>query len=157
MLKAEKNQAGSITTVVLSGYIDDTDDLFATIGIPSGGTMLVKSSAVTKINSIGVKAWIKFFSSLTQKNIKLIFEDLGIPFVEQLNMIQNFLSGGELVSVCVPYMCAQCNNVFSKSQTVNDLKSWKFIPPDEKCPKCASPSEFDDILEEYFHFGLKNG
>lgn len=151
MATATKEQKGSVTVVKLSGAIDEATDFNALIGPPSG-SLVVYSRGVTRINSVGVKNWIRFFAALQQKGIPFSFEELGAPLVENSNMVQNFTCGGPVFSVAIPYECKACGANLTSAMKTADIKAAGFRIPVAKCPKCGGQAEFDDVAEEYFAF-----
>jgi DNA-directed RNA polymerase subunit RPC12/RpoP len=145
----QAQQAGS-TVITLSGTIDENDDFSKLIGQPQG-KVHIKCKGVTRINSMGVKNWIKFFSALGTK-ATLEFSELTTPLVENSNMIQNFVPRGSVQSVMVPYRCTACStNLVAEMKTAAIIQA-EFNPPAVNCPKCAASAEFDDMPDEFFAF-----
>ena len=102
MLKVEKEDRGGAVVLKLSGTIDDGDDLNAILGQHTG-ELIVNGKGVDRVNSVGVKNWIKYFSK-----VKAQFEELSPILVDQVNSLQNFCGGGDIVSIVVPYQCGGC-------------------------------------------------
>ena len=150
MLKVEKHEGGAL--VVLSGNIDESDSLADKIGVPSAGSLRVSCKGVYRINSIGVKRWIEFFSLLHQQGVAVRFEEISTALVEQFNCISNFSCGAQVVSVMVPFLCSSCACSLVAPMVVSNLKQIDFKLPAVPCPKCGATAEFDDIAEEYFMF-----
>lgn len=150
-MKVTKTNAGDSVVVFLVGTIDENDDFKALIG--SGGkTLTVNCKGVTRINSMGVKNWLKFFLSFAGSNTKILFVEVPPVLIEQFNMIQNFRCGGEIVSVVAPFHCESCKAHFNRTLITADLIQAKFVVASAKCEKCAASAEFDDDGEEYFAF-----
>lgn len=149
MLKAEKDAASKVIRLV--GTIDETDDLLRVIGEVAPGSV-VNCKQVSRINSVGVKAWVKYFSSLAQKNVSLRFDEMPPGLVEQLNIINNFACGYEVASVQIPFRCLKCSTSILGSMKSEDIKKVSFQIPPVACPKCKAEAQFDDDADEYFAF-----
>jgi hypothetical protein len=151
MATATKELKGAVTVVKLSGAIDDSDDFGKLIGQPSGALQIF-CKGVTRINSVGVKNWIKYFNGLQQQKVAFSFEEFGPALVENLNMVQNFCCGGAVISVVVPYRCAGCETSLMGTLKSDAIKAAGFKIAAVKCPKCGGQAEFDDEPDEYFAF-----
>lgn len=151
MIKVTKENQGDQTVVKISGSIEENVDFEELIGKPNG-SLVVNCKGIPRINSVGVKAWIKFFQSLTARGVQLRFEECSTAIVEQINLISNFTCGGEVVSIYVPFSCEQCKTeLVGLFQVADLLKMGMEIPP-LSCSKCGGEAVFDDIPEEYFNF-----
>ena len=152
MLHVVKDQRGDVLLVKLTGSIEENVDFATLIGSPNAQKMDLLLKEVPRINSVGVKAWIKYFQGLAAKGVQLRFLECSTAIVEQINLISNFTCGGTVESMYVPYCCASCNTELLGLFRTNDLKKIKFQVPDLKCSKCGGTASFDDIPEEYFGF-----
>ena len=101
---------------------------------------------------MGVKNWIKFFTTLQQQKSDFAFEAISPSLVENFNMVQNFGCGGPVLSVTVPYKCGGCGANLAATMKVDDLKKNSFQVGAAKCGKCGGQADFDDEPEEYFAF-----
>lgn len=152
MLNVTKEPKGTGLLVKLVGTIEESVDMDKLIG-PTPKELTVSCKQVTRINSVGVKAWIKYFQELQKKGTQLTFTECSISIVEQLNLISNFACGGKVESMYVPYACPKCGAELVGLFKVEDLKKLNYKVPNLKCTKCGSPEvAFDDIPEEYFSF-----
>src|SRR4051794_8777004 len=109
MLTVTREQKDGVTRVILSGIIDESSDLVKQIG-SSGGRMEIICTEIVGINSLGVKAWIDFFSVLAARRVPFSFSQCPPPIVEQLNNITNFSCGGAVTSVLAHFTCQKCNH-----------------------------------------------
>ena len=119
---------------------------------PPPAELLVNCKEIPRINSVGVKAWIKYFQSAQAKGTKLNFIECSTAIVEQINLISNFICGGVVESVYVPFAC---NSARASSWACSRRKisrSLNLQLPELKCTKCGGKAVFDDIPEEYFGF-----
>ena len=151
MLNIAREQIGNFLEVSLFGPIEENASLDQLMGTPAP-LMRVICRGVTRINSVGVKSWIRYFSDAHQKGSRFRFVECSPPIVEQMNMISNFTCGGEVESIYVPYACGSCKKELLGLFLVKDLKCCFDTMPRLKCTYCGSRAEFDDIGEEYFAF-----
>ena len=151
MLNVLKERNGEVLVVRLVGSIEESVNFESLIG-PAVPEIQVNCREVPRINSIGVKAWIKYFSSLQQRGTKLRFVECSTAIVEQINLISNFTCGGTVESIYLPFSCGGCKGEFIASFKVEDLRRIAQNVPEMTCPKCSGKAIFDDIPEEYFAF-----
>lgn len=158
MLNVVKEQNGNILIARLSGSIEESVHFDQLIGpAPSPPNELhVNCKGVPRINSVGVKSWIKYFQSVAAKGTKLVFQECSTAIVEQINLISNFACGGVVESIYVPYSCENCKSELVGLYKVDALKQAGFKVPDLKCTKCGGKAVFDDIPEEYFNFAMNS-
>ena len=88
--------------VRLTGSIEESVNFEQLIGMPAG-ELHVNCKEVPRINSVGVKAWIKYFHSVGAKGTTLVFEECSTAIVEQITLISNFLSGGRADPISFPF------------------------------------------------------
>ena len=96
--------------------------------------MHIYTKDVTRINSVGVKAWIKYFQGSMGKS-KLRFLECSPAIVEQINLISNFTCGGIVETIYLPFSCGSCRAEMVAQFKCEDLKKINFNIPDSKCPK----------------------
>jgi hypothetical protein len=152
MTQVQKEKKGDILVVKISGSIEENVDFQNLIGIPSEKKMEVLLKEVPRINSVGVKAWIKYFQMISSKGIELKFFECSTAIVEQVNLISNFTSGGTVESIYIPFCCSKCSAELLGLFKTEDLRKLNFNIPDTQCPKCGGAATFDDIPEEYLGF-----
>ena len=151
MVNVIKEQKGTALHVRLSGSIEESVNFDQLIG-PPPVEMFVNCKEVPRINSVGVKGWIKYFQTCQSKGTKLHFQECSTAIVEQVNLISNFTCGGAVESILVPFSCTNCKAELVGLFKTEDLKKLNMNVPDLKCTKCGGKAVFDDIPEEYFGF-----
>lgn len=151
MIKVSKEQKGDVLIIKFAGSIDETVHFDQAVG-PVQGEVHVNTKEVVRINSVGVKSWIKYFQQLHAKGVKVHFVECSTSIVEQINLISNFTGGGEVDSIYVPFACSNCNAELIALFRTSDLDRNDFKLPELKCTKCGGKAVFDDIEEEYFAF-----
>ena len=151
MLNVVKEQKGSALLVRLSGSVEESVNFDQLIG-PPPPELIVSSKEIPRINSVGVKAWIKYFQTAQAKGTKLTFIECSTAIAEQINLISNFTCGGTVESIYVPFACTSCKSELVGLFKTADLKKLNLKLPELKCTKCGGKAVFDDIPEEYFGF-----
>lgn len=151
MIKVAKEANGNILTIRLSGSIEETVNLEEMVGA-TPAEVRVDCKEITRINSVGVKGWIKYFQTLQAKNVKMTFFQCSTAIVEQVNLISNFVCGGTVESIYVPFACTNCKAELIALFRTADLNPQSIQLPELKCTKCSGKAVFDDIEEEYFSF-----
>jgi hypothetical protein len=146
-----KEQKGAVLAVRLQGSIEENVNFEQLIG-PPVAEMHIGCKEITRINSVGVKAWIKYFQGVQAKGTKLRFLECSTAIVEQINLISNFTCGGVVESVFVPFACSNCKSELVGLFKTEDLRRLNMQLPELKCSKCGGKAIFDDIPEEYFAF-----
>lgn len=114
------------------------------------GRVIVDVSGVSRINSCGVREWINAFRNLSDE-LQIEFHNCSIPFMEQVNMISNFVKKGSIVSFLVPFICSECEEGSRLMVKTPQGGAEVTIRPPE-CQKCGVEMEMQDEPEDYFHF-----
>ena len=154
MLKTVKEQFGEDLVIRLAGEITEDVDFAAIIGDLPNSTVL-NCKDVSRLNSLGVKTWIKFFQKEQERGVKLRLTECSPAVVEQINLILNFVCGGTVESLYLPFNCSKCGKGFVGLYRTEDLKKINLQIPDVTCGHCGGSASFDDIHEEYFRFMLR--
>ncbi len=151
MIKVAKELNGNALTLRMSGSIEETVNLEEMVGA-TPSEVRVDCKEITRINSVGVKGWIKYFQTLQAKSVQLTFFQCSTAIVEQVNLISNFTCGGTVESIYVPFACTNCKAELIALFKTSDLNPDAIQLPELKCTKCSGKAVFDDIEEEYFSF-----
>jgi anti-anti-sigma regulatory factor len=157
VLNVKREQQGGTLVLHLSGEVNEAVDFNQALGTTEPDTLL-NCKEVTRVNSVGVKGWVKFFQERVKQGTKLRFVECSPAIVEQLNIIMNFACGGRVESVYVPFVCTSptCRKSLVGLFKTDDLKRLNFNLPSVKCSKCGSEALFDDLPEEYFRFATRS-
>lgn len=151
MLQAEREEIAGGLQVKLSGTIEESVNLEEIIGTFSG-QLVVNCRGITRINSVGVKTWIRYFQALKAQGHSFSFVECPHPIIEQMNVISNFSCGGKVESVLLPYSCSKCEKEFVANVKTNDLIARGLQIPKVKCEKADCGAVFDDDPEEFLYF-----
>jgi anti-anti-sigma regulatory factor len=151
VLKVEKEQKGETLILTITGDVVEGVD-FATLIDKTAPDTVLNCKGVTRLNSVGVKAWIGYFQKEWKQGTKFRFVECSPAVVEQINLIMNFSCGGTVESMYLPFSCVACKKNLAALFKVEDLKRAGLKPPTIKCTHCGGQAPFDDIPEEYFLF-----
>ena len=151
MLNVVKETKGDTLILRMNGSIEESVDLGTLFGPPQP-KMDLYLKEVSRINSMGVKAWLNYFQAAQAKGSKFRYFECSTAMVEQINMISNFTCGGVVESVFVPFVCENCKAELVGCFRCTDIKKVNCNMPFLKCTKCSGKAVFDDISEEYFAF-----
>jgi len=114
--------------------------------------MVFNMKDINKITSFGVKLWIDLLKHIPD-SYEIKFENCSIPFVDQANMISNFVQKGKISSYYAPFICEN-GHEFEFLLNIEDVKfvDDEFEIPDVKCKECGADCELDEFAEDYFGF-----
>ena len=88
------------------GQIDEEVSFLEVDNMPS--EVVVDLSEVTSINSVGIRAWILWFSQFPETTFQ--FKKCPKALVMQMNMVEGFLPAkSEVLSLEVPFFCEECD------------------------------------------------
>lgn len=151
MLNITRERHGDSLILRLTGEILEDVDLHALAGEIAPETT-VNCKEISRINSLGVKRWILFFDSHRANGVRLRFTECSPVVVEQINMIRNFVCGGTVESIYVPFSCTNCKKGLVGLFQVENLRQTGLKLPEVKCHRCGGIAVFDDLADEYFRF-----
>jgi len=139
--------------VSLSGVMDE-HSAFDSLKIPPEcQTCLLDLSAITRLNSAGVRDWLCWLEKHHASGVAVILIDCSKAVVGQLNLSQAFGRHAQIFSVCIPFFCEPCELEQSSVLVASDWSSSDGIKvPELTCGKCEAPMVFDDIEGMYFRF-----
>lgn len=150
---SQANENGK-TVLTLNGQIDETfpQELHA---LKPAGDMVINLDQVKMINSLGIREWIKFMSSVSAAKIE--FVKCPKIFIDQVNMVQGFITPNcKITSFYVPYFNedsnAEKNILYSQGKEFGEgfLNVAGSVKGED-----GSELELDVVEQKYFKF-LKN-
>ena len=142
---------GDLRKIYFMGSFDE--DLEIDKVIPSiKPKMVFNMKGINKITSFGVKLWIDLLKQIPETST-IIFEECSTSFVDQANMISNFVQKGEISSYYAPFICEN-DHEFEILLQRDDIKvkDGEFVIPNIKCETCGADSELDEFAEDYLGF-----
>ena len=150
-LKVAKSWEGDWTALVFSGELDENSNLQQLLGdIPM--KVILKTRAITRINSIGLKTWMAYFKKAKEAGVQIRYIDVSPVITNHLHTIVPYGGGGKVESVVGPFHCEKCSHQFEVTITTPDIGAIKPQITGKTCPMCKGPAKFDEIPQEYFQF-----
>jgi ABC-type transporter Mla MlaB component len=137
-------------SVLVSGAIDEDARLDRLAAQLVGAAQVrLDLSQVRRINSCGVREWVRFMRSIPVTT-KIVLAECSPTIVAQVNMISNFIGHAKIESVKAPFTCLGCG--YEEDLSVS-AKSPPPHFPERICPRCSKPLLiFDDVETSYFAF-----
>lgn len=131
----------------LEGEINETSDFRSIFRLT--GMVHLNMRNVSRINSMGVHAWLEAARSKTDA-LRLVFEACSLAVVSQINMIPKFAKTARISSIMAPYFCESCNREQMELLRLDDIRNKE--PPTRSCSQCEEELEFDELPQSYFSF-----
>jgi anti-anti-sigma regulatory factor len=140
--------------LALAGAIDETAALHELLDRARGGRLALDLAAVTFINSLGVRDWIRMQAAAQKAGLAVELRRVSEPLVHQLNMIIATRGAAQVTSFFAPYACDACGREESLliDAALHRDRLLRLDPPPMACPECAAPMAFNDFPERYFSF-----
>ncbi|MFH2004962.1 MAG: hypothetical protein ABI333_00115 [bacterium] len=145
----ERHEVGGVKHLHLAGIIDEFADLSFLAHLQ--GRVLVHLEEVRRINSYGVRIWIDGVRSIPAE-AEVIFRQVPVPLVEQMNMVNGFFGRGKVESFVAPMVCRACGQTQKVLFDVSDCVAAEAQPLEARCSACDGELELDDIEEQYLAF-----
>lgn len=115
--------------------------------------LIINFKQVASINSCGVRAWINFMRE-AGKGREIVFEECTPETVMQINMIPSFKGSAKVRSVYASYRCGNCSHqqevLFEQGKNLPSASDDDIS--EQKCPKCGSGMEMEEMEDEFFAF-----
>jgi anti-anti-sigma regulatory factor len=142
-----------VAYVKLSGHIDEDNDLNELTKKISQPVVVLNTANVERINSCGVRDWVSWLNELERKGGALYLVECSPAIMTQVNLVNNFIGSGTILSFYAPYFCSGCDTEkMLLIETGEALKSMPFKAPTCRCDQCDHTMDFDDIESSYFAF-----
>jgi len=157
-LQAETRGRMTVTNtgdaLALAGSIDESAALHELISRATNGRLTLDLAAVTFINSLGVRDWIRMQAAAQKANLAVELRRVAEVLVHQLNMIIATRGSALVSSFYAPYACDACGREESLliDAVANHDRLIRLDPPAQTCPECGSAMAFNDFPERYFSF-----
>jgi anti-anti-sigma regulatory factor len=152
----EAAEQGAVVMAQLAGVINEDNLLEERLTATKNKGVLIDLANVERINSCGVRDWIRFAQRLEAAGNNLYLLRCSPVVVAQLNMVRNFCGEkGQVLSFQAPYFCPKCDE--ERTETFPAAKVSVGVSPDAVCPTCQGPMEFDDLPDLYFAFAKIHG
>ena len=141
----------STRRVVMTGRIDDSSALSEVLLPLPKGPVVIDTSAVTFINSIGMREWIRLIRAIRDRGDTITLERVADVLITQMNLIPEFAGAVTIVSFHAQYVCPSCG---AESAPVVDAVAHAaelgaMRAPRLPCPECGAAMELGDFPERY--------
>lgn len=155
-LKITQLSEGEVSSFELSGEVNEDKNLLDALKVPGTLQLHMNCKGIRRINSVGVKTWIQFFSALRTQKVQLCFFECSPCLIQQANLFPKFLMRDEVKSLYAPFICEACGKESNHLFRAEEIKRENFDQIlKAPCDHCSSQSTFDDDPEEYFQFLLE--
>lgn len=101
LFQVQTTHQGDQTQVKLSGVINEEAELLFFSSLKPG-KVVINTKEINRINSCGVREWITAMKKMPA-GIELVYEECSPAFMDQVNMITNFVGKGAIKSLYLPY------------------------------------------------------
>ncbi len=143
------NEGGN-TVIKLSGVIDEAAHFDPSIA-KAKTKVIIDFDELTGINSLGIRAWVKFINALQESCETFVFRNCRSIIIDQINMVADFAPKGTVFeSFYAPYSCDDCNTEKEILFTDKDIVEGEYTAP--PCSSCNETMEMDALEDEYFIF-----
>ena len=147
-MKLDVKVAGN--RVTLAGRIDDSATFADLPARLPTSEIVIDTDAVTFINSIGMREWIRLLRALRDTGRSVRLERVADVLITQMNMIAE-LKGVTISSFHAQYVCPACGaesaplvDAVANAPLLRQLKV-----PAMPCPECGAAMELGDFPERY--------
>ena len=150
-----------VTFLKISGVIDEDNHLERSVAKIEGSTVVLDLAAVERINSCGVRDWVNWLGSLSERGREAILVRCSPCIVTQLNLVHNFVGHGMVKSFFTPYFCPRCDLEQLELVQGEDFAGTDPIEAPvvrgRNCEEAQCDMEFDDLEAAYFAFLPRSG
>lgn len=136
--------------VTLAGRIDDACALGDLASRLAAGDVTIDTSAVTFMNSIGMREWMRLVRVLKDRG-SVTLERVADFLITQMNLIPELAAHVRVTSFHAQYVCGSCGaeaaplvDVATHQAGLSQLQA-----PALPCPECGSSMELGDFPERY--------
>jgi hypothetical protein len=139
---------GNRTRIALSGRLNEDADLSPLVErIRKGGLITIDLGKVTRINSSGMRGWMEVVKAAQDGEVEL--EACPVAFVQQANLVANFVGSMRIKSLYAPFACHRCDAFVEKLLAIEQIHA-TIEPP--ACESCRTKMEPDFWPESYLAF-----
>ena len=150
MLKIRVTEEANNKVIMnIDGRIDERAN-FAPFVKTVPSAMDIYCRGVTRINSIGVGIWTRFFHKFRCEGTQLRFHEVSPVLVDQMSFIMGFIEKKEVVSFCLPFECTSCSLETIQVEQVATFNPKTGAGMQMPCPSCGQKLEFLDL--DYLEF-----
>ncbi len=136
--------------VTLAGRIDDTSALGELADKLPAGAIVIDTSGVTFVNSIGMREWIRLLRALRERGM-VTLERVADVLITQMNLLPELGTNVRIASFHAQYACNACGAESAPvvDAVANRAELARLRAPQLPCPECGKPMELADFPERY--------
>lgn len=151
-LTIEKKTEGNRLVLELKGNIDE-DANFAPPELGGAGLVVLDLAAVSAINSVGIREWIKWLKTIPG-SVQILVRKCPKIIVDQINMVSGFLPPtAKVESFFVPYYSdSSGEEKMVLFESGKEFKDGEVTPPADVKDESGEAMEMDVIEAKYFKF-----
>ncbi len=138
--------------LTLAGRIDDASALGELAAKIAPGDVVIDTAAVTFVNSIGMREWLRLLRALIERGSgRITLQRVADVLITQMNMIPRLGQSVTIASFHAQYLCGACGgestplvDAVANAEALRRLKA-----PQMPCPECGASMELADFPERY--------
>jgi anti-anti-sigma regulatory factor len=135
---------------VIGGSIDERAQLAPLVQWAKDGKLTLDLGAVTFINSLGVREWVRLQTTARDANVKLELRRVAEVMIHQLNVVPAARAASEVKSFFATYVCEDCSE--EQPELLEVARLTKLEAPPATCRRCKRPAVLSEAPELYFSF-----
>src|SRR5205823_4398505 len=130
--------------VELIGAIDENASLVPVLEHARFGRLVLDCAAITFINSIGVREWVRMQAAAAAASVRLELRRVAEVIIHQMNIVPAARGVSIVSSFYAPYECQPCerDEECLIDVTVHGVALARMQPPPMLCSKCKRQMEF---------------
>jgi anti-anti-sigma regulatory factor len=135
---------------VVGGSIDERAQLVPLLKWARQGVLILDLGAVTFVNSLGVREWVRLQTTARDSGVKLELRRVAEVLIHQINVVPAARAASNVKSFFATYFCESCGEEQPELLEVAGLE--KHAAPAMKCRACKQPAVLSEAPELYFSF-----
>lgn len=136
--------------VALAGRIDDGCALGELVAHLPAGDVVIDTSGVVFINSIGMREWMRLVRALRERGT-VVLERVADVLMTQMNLLADLAAGAEIRSFHARYLCPACGAEHAPlvDAVAHRAALQAMQAPRLPCPECGAQMDLEDFPERY--------
>jgi hypothetical protein len=155
-LEVAMSTFSGVRHVEFVGQLDERADLRPVVE-DVGWSVVFDLAAVSFINSIGVREWLRLLRNLHEKGVLVLLRRCSEAMVLEMNMIVETVQYVRVESLYLPYACDACGyeaslciEVERHRELLRNMKA-----PPQRCHECPAAMTFSEIPGRYLLFAAQ--
>lgn len=136
--------------VTLAGRFDDEGRAYELLTLIPAGDVVVDTSGLTFINSVGMREWMRLLRALRERG-SVTLDRIADVLITQLNLLPDIARSVTITSFHAQYLCGNCG---AESTPLVDAIAHaeglaRLQAPKLPCDECGAPMDLADFSERY--------